>query len=321
MKKNLLLLGAMALLASCSQNSVEETFVSRQQISFDNLSNKATKAANDNNDDYQVYANTGLSTTANQWFIDDLVYGITTGEHKLDNAANGPYYWLNQTTNYEFYAFAPAASANIVKDVTYPKVNLTYTVPANGQEDFTIATPVKISTVPADGTVSLVFNHMLAKVNVTAVLSDALKTAKYSIEFGSATFIVAQNKGTVDAKADKATLAVAATGSTSATYTNNKSYMFMPQSAVNTTIQLKDVVITKAGVEHFKGDLTVYNIATGIVTDNVFAGGKEYNLAFTIDANATTPTNPDGTPNPGKHVFNIIKLYLQLIHGHLLQLH
>lgn len=303
MKKVLFLVGVTVLLASCSQNSIEETWTSKREISFNNLNRKVTRAANDSGDDYQVLANTSLSTS--EWFINDLVYGKDKDACKLDNAANGPYYWLNQAATYDFYAFAPANSVNIAKTVTYPDVNLTYTVPASGQEDFTVATPVHIKTIPAESVVKLVFNHMLAKVNVTAILTPALIKAGYSIEFGSATFGVKRNQGDVDAKQDVPSIAES-TGDP-ATYTSSKSYMFMPQPATGSTIQLKNVVIRKAGVDHFIGDLTTYTIADGNVESNIFSGGKVYNLEFTINEDATTPIGPDGKPKPGTKVFNIIK--------------
>ena len=71
MKKILMALAAAAILAGCSKNEQENVDgFTPKQIKFTNLNDKLTRAANDGNDPYRVYAAWSGGTG---WFINDQV--------------------------------------------------------------------------------------------------------------------------------------------------------------------------------------------------------------------------------------------------------
>ena len=71
MRKILMALAAAAILAGCSKNEQENVDgFTPKQIKFTNLNDKLTRAANDGNDPYRVYAAWSGGTG---WFINDQV--------------------------------------------------------------------------------------------------------------------------------------------------------------------------------------------------------------------------------------------------------
>lgn len=86
MKKIFTMVATAIILASCSQAELEETSVGQKEIKFSNLNDKVTRAANDNNSNYKVYA-VWSGATNNNWFINDVANGTT------NLPQSGPYYW------------------------------------------------------------------------------------------------------------------------------------------------------------------------------------------------------------------------------------
>ena len=158
MKKIFTMVATAIILASCSQAELEETSVGQKEIKFSNLNDKVTRAANDNNSNYKVYAVWSGATNSN-WFINDVVDGTT------NLPQNGPYYWPT-TGTVDFYSWAPET---VTATGTYPALSIAYTVPTNAAEDFTIANP---KTGLSASTVAFEFAHKLAKISVIERRSD-----------------------------------------------------------------------------------------------------------------------------------------------------
>ena len=135
-------LAAAAILAGCSKNEQENVDgFTPKQIKFTNLNDKLTRAANDGNDPYRVYAAWSGGTG---WFINDQVSAS-------DVPSGGPYYWP-ASGSVDFYAWAPA---DVAATGAYPALSIAYEVPANANKDFTIAAPQLGLT---SGTVGLAFS-------------------------------------------------------------------------------------------------------------------------------------------------------------------
>ena len=129
-------------------------------ITFSNLNNKITKAANDALDDYKVFAL--WSQDVSKWYMDGIQ---VNGE---SNAYTPPRYWPTLGT-VNFYAYAPAS---VVCNSTPGSVTLDYTVAQDADEDLTIAAPKKNQN-KNNGVVELKFSHMLSKLTVNVELDNA----------------------------------------------------------------------------------------------------------------------------------------------------
>lgn len=285
MKKIFIVAAAAIALASCSKTENEHSPVGQKEIKFTNLNDKViSRAANDNSDDYQVYA--AWSGSSAQWFIDAAINGTT-------NLAPTTYHWP-ATGTVDFYSWAPSS---VTATGAYPALSIAYTVPAAANQDFTVATP---QLAKSSGIVAFEFAHMLSKVSVTASLHQDLLDAGYVLTTTglTATLKVLSTGGTVDPKTTPA--AWTSPNATAATYTGAASYMIMPQSAVGCKVQITaGITITKNGTEIYSGDLSEYEIAAGNVTGDQFAMGKHYMLNLTIgDAS---------TGGGGEDIFNVIQ--------------
>lgn len=284
MKKIFFMAATVMTLASCSQTELEQTPIGQKEIKFSNLNDKVTRAANDNNANYKVYADWSGITT--DWFINDVVDGTTNAP------VNGPYHWP-ATGTVDFYAWAPST---VTATGTYPNLSIAYTVPAGADEDFTIAAPI---TGMSSGTVNFIFSHMLAKISVTATLDQNLLDAGYVlITTGLTASLDAQSTGgTVDPKTSPATWTLP--NSTTATYTGAASYMIMPQTSIGCAVQVTaGILITKNGTEIYNGTLSKYTIGAGNVTGDQFGMGKHYMLNLTI--------SDSSTGGGGENIFNVI---------------
>lgn len=295
--KNYFILAAAALFtAGCTQSELEEAPSGQKGIKFSNLNNKVTRAANDGNADYQVYAKSS-SVTATSWFIDDVIGGT-------DNipVSGKIYHWPN-TGNLDFYAWAPYSV--LATAGTFPGLSIGYTVPAAANQDFTIAKPIiGINSSTNSSKVAFEFAHMLAKVSITTELSQNLLDAGYEIDVDNivASLKVNSTGGSIDPTSTTG-FSWTSPNTVSASYSGALSYMIMPQSSVDCTVQVTGgVVITKGGVEIYSGGLQPYTIAaTNIAGDN-FVMGRHYLLKLIIDDDSNGGTDPEN-PEP---IFNII---------------
>lgn len=290
MKKNLSLLIILTLLISCSQNAIEP----QKAIQFSGLNNRMSKAANDNNANYKIYATTSLNT--NQWYIDDTVIGNGNAEN---SPTKGPYYWpQNGTIN--FYAYAPANSNSIKVDGSCPTITLTYTVPPKADEDFTIATPIKGVNYNNENntTVALQFQHMLSKVTTEVELSPELIAAGYNISNrGTTNLTVALTSYKVTITKDVVEWDKGYQAGKTTTYSELNTYYILPQVGYGIKIQLKGIEIKdKDGATVFTGDLTPYVLSdaeTNGTSLYYLDPGESHILKFTINDMATTNDGTD----------------------------
>lgn len=286
MNKFILGFAACALtFASCSQNEVLNNESETNVIGFTNLNDRLTKVASESGGNYAVYATRSDASTV--WFMNNVNVNGST------NAYSPLRYWPTGGATVNFYAFAPisldGSAVNVnVNSSEIGELPLTYTVPSAANEDFTIATPVENAT-SAVTPVNLQFSHMLSKITVSADLKQELKDAGYTVSFTSASLTVAKNTGTTDLT----TKAALTAGGSITTYVNAKSYIFIPQSSVGTTIQVKGVIIQHNGVNYWTGDMKAYLITTDAVSGNLFAPNTHYVASFTINSDSK-----DGNGDP-----------------------
>lgn len=327
--KNLKLLCSVVasalLVVGCSQNEVDEKSLSqRGAIGFENLNNVPSRVANDSASDYGVFvvdAGDNYYSTMENLLIDGVTNEYTPNR-----------FWPG-TDLLNFYAYAPhAPSSSLTTGATKNDVTTVFTVGANADVDFTVATPVATAKPTGSNTVSFSFNHMLAKIQLgTVTLSPVLQNAGVTINADAATIslFVPKNSGThsvTDPVASWTNL-TPTTVTSSTKYADKKAYYVIPQilkaSPVSTVagadvdavrIQLKNVLLDQNDGQGPK----VYNlIAQYVASGNAgFSGpgtafdkGKQYTVNFVIGGAAETgdPTDNGGGENPdggGDPIFN-----------------
>ena len=178
MKKSILLLAVAASFAACTQNEEINDAISQQEIKFDQVLNKTTKAEIV---DKAALASEGGFAVFGYKSIDEFVDNTTTVFDNVnvydDNGAwkyTDKKYW-DKTATYNFYAIAPYESS-----ATYSLKDGKFTVDgvasglATASEDYVIdRTPADECSISGAGTPSTVgfeFHHIMAK------LSFAVKT-------------------------------------------------------------------------------------------------------------------------------------------------
>lgn len=298
MIKFFLSVAIIATLASCSKNEVIDNETSSStRIGFSTLNDKVTRAANDSNANYAVYAQ--FTTPTAGWYITAL---DVTAPQAGNDSYTGSHYWPEAALN--FYAYAPFGSANAdITAFTAPTtslgaMNITYTVPSGANEDFTVATPItNQESTTIGGQVAFTFAHMLSKVNIKAVLDPALVEDGYTLSLGEAKLTVNKNKGTVDATNSNPSLTAGADANTtySASMTTGTivPYLVMPQSTQNCKAEITGAIVKKDGQTDIAVSL-VYTFSEGDVKLGTFEAGKLYNLNFTVNLEEITFSSQTG---------------------------
>ena len=280
---------------------------SKEPIIFSSLrSLPQTRYANDNEDNYYVYGYVD-GQNAEGWLINSLVTPNVDGA-TTDYITNGGYYWPGNGDDVYFYAFAPTVDTLGINSVTAtsatPSILIDYQVITSAQSDFTIATPLKQNS----GQVSLVFYHMLSKINVNVSLSSALQDAGYTVGDYTTQLQVAYDKNYIDAVYDTESSTMASwkdslscsSSSGSITYYNTNSYIIMPQEFTPTSIDstnnstvwgtcilwIEDIKVMLTVNDEvstvFSGTLMPYGLKDDDIPDNTFLSNKQYNINFTI---------------------------------------
>ena len=306
MKKSLTIFTTL-LLFSCSNNEIIDINHLQQdhKINFKTLRNKVTtRHANDNRSTYKVYSTIESTDT---WYFNTIVIpnsNETTGS--IDTCAN-IYYWPG-TQEVTFYAYAPSETADstgiITVTDTYPDITIDYKIPPDGNIDFTIASPVT-QAAAADGSsspVPLSFSHMLCRVDFSAVLSEKLTSAGYTLNDPypsgySVTITMTYDSGNITVTDDSPTWSYNDVSNTS--YSTNVVFIVLPQTYSDDnpcTIQLNDIVIKYDDTTFFSGSLETYTLKTTDLTNATFEMGKLYNITITI-----TDVADDNSGNP---IFN-----------------
>ena len=302
MKRIIYILIFAALWCSCTDHLLDESpySSSKELIRFSALRDRAvTRYANDNKSDYQAY---GIieGEGSKGWFINSIITPSSSGGN--DSVNNGSYYYP-YGKNVQFYAYAPSTITTVTTDSSTPSILIDFTVKESAGNDFTIAVPITQS----EGKVAYQFKHMLAKMNTAIKLTNALVDAGYAIESGyTTTLSVANNTGKINAVWDYSSTSADSLPTwsdvsgpdTLVTYSNNNSFIFMPQTFTattvadsittygNCTVQIQDVVITLTVNSKmstvFNGDLIKMGFKDNQISGNEFLAGHCYNISFII---------------------------------------
>lgn len=285
-------------LVSCSHNETFDNTPTPGAIKFKNLNDRVhSRVANDNNSDYGVYAVlNGENPPATGWFMQNQQVNGT------DDSYTPLKYWPATGVTVNFYAYAPHDAATLsLAGVSWnngtPTYGISYTVPAAGNEDLTIAKPATGKSA-TDIQVDLEFTHQLSKVDFEAALAQQLIDDGFVLTLNSVSLEVAVNQGTntlSDTTTPWSNLAANPVG-TPVVYSNASSYMIMPQSADGAKITL-NVTITHNGGPY----LSNQNLNTIVLTPATlaqFVKGNRYVFKATV---GTTTTDNNGNP-----IFNVI---------------
>lgn len=299
MKKMFVGLTACALIfTSCSNNEIFENTSQANAIQFSKLSNGFTKVANDNVADYRVFAAWSVSDRA--WYMDHKLRGH-------DNYYTPQKYWPEKGM-VSFYAYSPYSDekSDNFKVTHSPTASITgvYTVEDKAQEDFTIAA---VPSSEKDGTVSLIFNHMLSRITMKIVTADELSgyevvnpSAKFTLDYNSANFDVMSETPmkTFVGEADAFEYSLLSSEhSLTSKYLN-----VLPQPANNGgQLQLTVTIIDKATGAIFIPERTLAPIMLNSITalaNGQLEGGKWYKFTVTI--------TDESTGGGGEPLFNAI---------------
>lgn len=294
------------LLAGCSSNETFENVAEGKQIGFETLNDLLTKAANDNNSKYGVFAKATTGATDFYKFNNrEVTPGTGTNPDTYLPKELWPSYPL------DFFAYAPYQST---APVTFADGVFSFTVPADGQTDLTFAK----TTNQTQGSVALQFKHMLSKIQLgTVTLAQNLLDAGYTLDPTAANKIkiwVEKNQGKNNLYTPVDWTNLLGTGSM---YEGNNSYCIMPQTISGdqvVKIQLYGLRILKGGVEYKKDvavkfawipKAAVTNKVAPAGDNGVFMKGRRYTINFTIGSDATQPdtNNPTDPTKPGDPIF------------------
>ncbi len=275
---------------SCTNNDAD-TFTPNLQsneISFKTLRDKVvSRNANDSASNFQVYGNIAGQSA---WYINDVYASKPTSVEDSVSIDGKVYYWPG-VQDINFYAFAPdmkdskgAITAVTATAGATPSVKLSYTVPQAANMDLTIATPVT-QNGGTSKIVPLKFQHALSKITLKIELAEPLKQAGYSMSDTIGSIIYVGNTGgNIDAAAS--TLAWETLNGTAGTYKGDSTYMVMPQTATDVSVEGTDIKIycgTGANkILFFKGNLLKYTLKTGDIKGDKLEPGKWYNMILTI---------------------------------------
>ena len=286
----------LLLFSACSNNEIYENQDQSNIIAFENFNDRVTRAANDQESPYGVFA--VWNRLATDWFM-------INQEVKNDDTYSPVKYWPSQNgDNVSFYAYAPFMGTGITAtDINSATINYTIPTSANDQIDLTVATPA-LDKTSSDGKVALSFNHMLCKVKLgTVALAESLVDAGYSINATNATITVnSKNSGgtinimDMDAALDSWTSKTSLENAL-VTFAGEKEYYMMPHAnSTDISIKLCDIIIKYGDVVYYSGNIELYQVNAGDITNtnsvlndkgpNKFNRGSKYTVNFTIGTNA-----------------------------------
>lgn len=285
------------VIISCSNNTISDINTNvniTQKIDFNTMRHKAaTRYANDNQSDYQVYA---LIENTTDWYFSTEVIPTSSTSTSATDTTNSTYYWPG-TKNVSFYAYAPSTiRSSDVTATSPPTITIDYTVKTEANIDFTIATPVTQAgpaTGDANKPVPLVFKHMLTKLDFRLDLSTDLVNDGYSLNTDYITAItVPYNSGTIEVSSDSPTWTLGSVNST--TYAESNYYIIMPQTFSATdscALQFQNVVITKNNAEFFSGNIKSFKLTSNDIANSTFLQGHHYDIVVTISSGIEDSSN------------------------------
>lgn len=173
MKKSILLLAVAASFAACTQNEEINDAISQQEIKFDQVLNKTTKAEIVDKDDlaaeggFVVYGKkTPNASSDAYWVFNGTDVTSTDGDSW---SYTGTQYW-DKVATYNFYAAAPA-EGNIAFDKStgmFTFSNVAWGTSTGIENDYLVdrdGATVNAATADLSNAVGFDFHHVMAKVD------------------------------------------------------------------------------------------------------------------------------------------------------------
>lgn len=317
MKKQMMMLLAIAAMAGCSKSEVVDTpngdgNTPIKLKTFVGKSVKATETKTDNLTAFQMTAYTTsaafpgtASTDEPTPFIASQIVSRTGESSPYSWPYTGPQYWP-QGKKVSFFAYAPTTGVTYAAPAAAGWPGFTYTVAAEAsQADLVVAQRTSQDATSNNGSVALNFNHALSQILFSAKCANADFTAVVkTIELsgiqnaGTYTFATSATEGTAiegswsgvkDAEGyaylTNGTAAIAKTTSDPIAGTNG-ALMLMPQTLTGAKLKVVYTVTIGSGDSEQSFDVTKENVElTG-----TWAPGMKYTYDLTLVSDATAIT-------------------------------
>lgn len=316
MKKQMMMLLAIAAMAGCSKSEVVDTpngdgNTPIKLKTFVGKSVKATETKTDNLTAFQMTAYTTsaafpgtASTDEPTPFIASQLVSRTGESSPYSWPYTGPQYWP-QDKKVSFFAYAPATDVTYVAPTGAGWPGFTYTVAAEAsQADLVVAQRTSQDATSNNGSVALNFNHALSQILFSAKCANADFTAVVkTIELsgiqnaGTYTFATSEAEGTAIegswsgvkgakgyAYLTNGTAAITSAGE--AITGTNGALMLMPQTLTGAKLKVVYTVTIGSGDSEQSFDVTKENVElTG-----TWAPGMKYTYDLTLVSDATAIT-------------------------------
>ena len=317
MKKQMIMLLAIAAMAGCSKSEVVDTpngdgNTPIKLKTFVGKSVKATETKTDNLTAFQMTAYTTsaafpgtASTDEPTPFIASQIVSRTGESSPYSWPYTGPQYWP-QGKKVSFFAYAPTTGVTYAAPAAAGWPGFTYTVAAEAsQADLVVAQRTSQDATSNNGSVALNFNHALSQILFSAKCANADFTAVVkTIELsgiqnaGTYTFATSATEGTAIegswsgvkgaegyAYLTNGTAAIAKTTSDPIAGTNG-ALMLMPQTLTGAKLKVVYTVTIGSGDSEQSFDVTKENVElTG-----TWAPGMKYTYDLTLVSDATAIT-------------------------------
>ena len=317
MKKQMMMLLAIAAMAGCSKSEVVDTpngdgNTPIKLKTFVGKSVKATETKTDNLTAFQMTAYTtsaafpGTAATEEPTpFIASQIVSRTGESSPYSWPYTGPQYWP-QGKKVSFFAYAPTTGVTYAAPAAAGWPGFTYTVAAEAsQADLVVAQRTSQDATSNNGSVALNFNHALSQILFSAKCANADFTAVVkTIELsgiqnaGTYTFATSATEGTAIegswsgvkgaegyAYLTNGTAAIAKTTSDPIAGTNG-ALMLMPQTLTGAKLKVVYTVTIGSGDSKQSFDVTKENVElTG-----TWAPGMKYTYDLTLVSDATAIT-------------------------------
>ena len=317
MKKQMMMLLAIAAMAGCSKSEVVDTpngdgNTPIKLKTFVGKSVKATETKTDNLTAFQMTAYTTsaafpgtASTDEPTPFIASQIVSRTGESSPYSWPYTGPQYWP-QGKKVSFFAYAPTTGVTYAAPAAAGWPGFTYTVAAEAsQADLVVAQRTSQDATSNNGSVALDFNHALSQILFSAKCANADFTAVVkTIELsgiqnaGTYTFATSATEGTAIegswsgvkgaegyAYLTNGTAAIAKTTSDPIAGTNG-ALMLMPQTLTGAKLKVVYTVTIGSGDSEQSFDVTKENVElTG-----TWAPGMKYTYDLTLVSDATAIT-------------------------------
>lgn len=317
MKKQMMMLLAIAAMAGCSKSEVVDTpngdgNTPIKLKTFVGKSVKATETKTDNLTAFQMTAYTTsaafpgtASTDEPTPFIASQIVSRTGESSPYSWPYTGPQYWP-QGKKVSFFAYAPTTGVTYAAPAAAGWPGFTYTVAAEAsQADLVVAQRTSQDATSNNGSVALNFNHALSQILFSAKCANADFTAVVkTIELsgiqnaGTYTFATSATEGTAIegswsgvkgaegyAYLTNGTAAIAKTTSDPIAGTNG-ALMLTPQTLTGAKLKVVYTVTIGSGDSEQSFDVTKENVElTG-----TWAPGMKYTYDLTLVSDATAIT-------------------------------